>query len=59
VSPSLSTTFAFDAAQSSPHGKIVDEVPRAAYSHCASVGSAPPRHAAYASLSYHVMQTRG
>src|SRR3954464_819131 len=36
-----------------------DSGPRAAYSHCASVGREPPRHLAYASASNQLMQARG
>ena len=37
----------------------MDFGPRAANSHWASVGSAPPRQVAYASASHQVMQRRG
>src|SRR6476646_1273518 len=36
-----------------------DSGPRAAYSHCASVGREPPRHLAYASASNQLMHARG
>ena len=60
VPPAFQLKFARVASgAASPHGYVRPSSPWHACSHCASVGNAPPTHAAYARACSRVTHTTG